>query len=129
MPGLLLYGALHETHASCLVVYFPPSLQNDIVIVLFEWFAPKCTNLLFADNNYYISLLRQYFDTCNVKYIQINGEAEIILHNFHYVKYYPYRAFHNVLRDYKNLLQENLRTCIYETCTDRRKNSNFFPPQ
>jgi len=38
-----------------------------------------------------------------------------------------YRAFHNVLRDYKNLLQENRRSRIYETCTDRRNNSNFFP--
>ena len=48
-----------------------------------------------------------------------------------YVVLYPacfqsYRAFHNVLRDYKNLLQENHRTRIYETCADRRKNSN--PP-
>jgi hypothetical protein len=39
-----------------------------------------------------------------------------------------YRAFHNVLRDYKNLLQENRRTRIYETCTDRRNNKKkFFP--
>jgi hypothetical protein len=41
---------------------------------------------------------------------------------------YIYRSFHNVLRDYKNLLQENRRTRIYETCTDRRNNSIFFPP-
>jgi hypothetical protein len=33
-----------------------------------------------------------------------------------------YRAFHNVLRDYKNLLYENHRTPIYETCIDRRNN-------
>jgi hypothetical protein len=39
-----------------------------------------------------------------------------------------YRAFHNVLRDYKNLLQENRRTHIYESCTDRRNNSNIFFP-
>ena len=37
------------------------------------------------------------------------------------------RAFRNVLRDYKNLLQENPRTRIYETCTDRRNNSRIFP--
>ena len=35
---------------------------------------------------------------------------------------------HNVIRDYKYLLQENRRTRIYETCTDRRSNSIFFPP-
>ena len=41
---------------------------------------------------------------------------------------YIYRAFRNVLWDYKNLLLENCRTHIYETCTDRRNNSkNFFP--
>ena len=37
-----------------------------------------------------------------------------------------YRAFHNVLRDCEHLLQENRRTCIYETCSDRRNNS--IPP-
>jgi hypothetical protein len=40
-----------------------------------------------------------------------------------------YRAFHNVLRDYKNLLQENRTTRIYETCTDRRNNSIPPPPR
>jgi len=40
-----------------------------------------------------------------------------------------YRTFHNVLRDYKNLLQENRRTRIYETCADIRNMSKFFPPQ
>jgi len=39
-----------------------------------------------------------------------------------------YRAFHYVLRDYKNLLQETRRTRIYETCTDRRNNSKMFSP-
>jgi hypothetical protein len=39
-----------------------------------------------------------------------------------------YKAFHNVLQDYKNLLQENRRTRIYETCTDRRNNSKIFFP-
>jgi len=40
-----------------------------------------------------------------------------------------YWAFHNVLRDYKHLLQETRRTHVYETCTDSRNNSNiFFPP-
>jgi len=38
-----------------------------------------------------------------------------------------YRVFYNVLRDYKNLLQENRRTRIYETCTDKRNNSKKFP--
>ena len=37
-------------------------------------------------------------------------------------------VFHNVLRDYKKLLWENLRTRIYETCTDRRNNSKIFFP-
>jgi len=37
-----------------------------------------------------------------------------------------YRAFHNPLGDYKNLLQENRRKRIYETCTDRRNNSNIY---
>jgi len=37
-----------------------------------------------------------------------------------------YSVFQNVLRDYKNLLYENRRTRIYETCTDRR--NSFFPP-
>ena len=37
-----------------------------------------------------------------------------------------YRAFHNVLRDYKNVLQDNRRTRIYETCTDRRNSSKIF---
>jgi hypothetical protein len=36
-----------------------------------------------------------------------------------------YRAFRNVLRDYKNLWQENIWIYIYETCTDRR-NKHFF---
>jgi len=40
-----------------------------------------------------------------------------------------YRAFHNLLLDYKNLLQENPRTRIYKTCTDRRSNSKFFSLQ
>ena len=39
-----------------------------------------------------------------------------------------YKAFHNVLQDYKNLLQENRTTRIYETCIDRRNSSNFFFP-
>jgi len=39
-----------------------------------------------------------------------------------------HRAFHNVLRDYKNLLVENRRTPIYETCTDIRNNSKIFLP-
>ena len=39
-----------------------------------------------------------------------------------------YRAFHNVLWDYKNLLWENCRTCIYKTCTDRKNNSKTFFP-
>ena len=39
-----------------------------------------------------------------------------------------YRVFHNVLRDYKNLLQEIPRTRIYETCTDRRNNSKIAFP-
>jgi hypothetical protein len=39
-----------------------------------------------------------------------------------------YRSFHNELRDYKNLLLEYRRTHIYETCTDRRNNSQFFFP-
>ena len=38
-----------------------------------------------------------------------------------------YRAFHNVLRDYRNLLQENRWTSIYETYTDRKKLKKFFP--
>jgi hypothetical protein len=42
--------------------------------------------------------------------------------------YDKYRVIHNVLQDYKNLLQENRRTRIYETCTDRRNNSNIFFP-
>jgi hypothetical protein len=33
-----------------------------------------------------------------------------------------YRAFHNILLDYNNLLHENRRTRIHETCTNRRKN-------
>ena len=37
-----------------------------------------------------------------------------------------YRAFHNVLQDYINLLYENRRTGIYETCTYIRNNSNIF---
>ena len=37
-------------------------------------------------------------------------------------------AFHNVLRDYKHLLQEIRTERIYETCTDRRNNSKFFFP-
>ena len=39
-----------------------------------------------------------------------------------------HRVFHNIPRDYKNLLQENRRTRIYETFTDRRNNSNSPPP-
>ena len=39
-----------------------------------------------------------------------------------------YRVFHNVLRDYKNLLEENRRTRIYETCAGRRNNSKIFFP-
>jgi hypothetical protein len=39
-----------------------------------------------------------------------------------------YRALHNVFRDYKNLLQKNRRTCIYETCTDKRNNSKICFP-
>ena len=34
------------------------------------------------------------------------------------LSYLIYRAFHNVLRDYKKLLQEIRRTRIYETCSD-----------
>jgi len=37
-----------------------------------------------------------------------------------------YRTFHNVLGDYKNLIYENRRTCVYENCTDRRNNSKFL---
>jgi hypothetical protein len=37
-----------------------------------------------------------------------------------------YTAFHNVLWDYKNLLSENRRARIYETCTDRGNNSKIF---
>ena len=41
---------------------------------------------------------------------------------------YIYRAFHNVLQDYKKLLKENRRTSIYVTCIDRRnKSKTFFP--
>jgi len=36
-----------------------------------------------------------------------------------------YRAFHNVIRDYKNLLSENRRTRVYEICTDRKNNSKI----
>ena len=36
-----------------------------------------------------------------------------------------YRAFQNELRDYKNLLQENRRTRIYETCTVRTSCAKF----
>ena len=36
------------------------------------------------------------------------------------IQFRSYRAFHNVLRDYKNFLYENHRTRIYETYTDRR---------
>jgi hypothetical protein len=39
-----------------------------------------------------------------------------------------YRPFHNVLRDYKNFLQENRRTHIYETCMVRKNNSKLFFP-
>ena len=39
-----------------------------------------------------------------------------------------YRAFHNVRRDYKNLLQENHRIRIYENCTVRRNKSKMFFP-
>jgi len=42
--------------------------------------------------------------------------------------YLLYRAFHNVLWNYKNLLYENRRTRIYENCTDRRNNSKYFFP-
>ena len=31
-----------------------------------------------------------------------------------------------MLRDYKNLLQENRKTSIYETCTDRKNSIIFF---
>jgi len=36
-----------------------------------------------------------------------------------------YRVFHNILRDYKHLLQENRSTLIYKTCTDRRNKSGI----
>jgi hypothetical protein len=50
---------------------------------------------------------------------------KILLLSFIYHIKPQYRAFHNVLRDYKNLrvLQENRRTLIHETCTDRRNNN------
>ena len=35
-------------------------------------------------------------------------------------------VFHNVIREYKHLLQETRTTRIYETCTDRRNNSKMF---
>jgi hypothetical protein len=37
-----------------------------------------------------------------------------------------YRAFHNALREYKYLLQENRKTRIYESCADRRNSSKMF---
>jgi len=51
-----------------------------------------------------------------------------IIYIYIYIHTHIHRAFHNVLWDYKNLLYENHRAHIYETCTDRRNNSkNFFP--
>jgi hypothetical protein len=38
-----------------------------------------------------------------------------------------YRAFNNVIREYKNLLSEYRRTRIYETCTDRKNSPHPTP--
>jgi len=56
------------------------------------------------------------------------GQASPALHHYDSTSCI-YRAFHNVLRDYKNLLYENRRTCIYETCTEIRNNSKHFFPR
>jgi hypothetical protein len=37
-----------------------------------------------------------------------------------------YRAVLNVFREYKKLLQVNLKTYIYETCKDRKKKEKIF---
>ena len=46
----------------------------------------------------------------------------------HVLKLSSYTAFHNILRDYKNLLKEPRRTHSYETCTNRKNNSKLFSP-
>jgi len=42
------------------------------------------------------------------------------------MKWRIYRAFHNVFLNYKNLLWENRRTRIYETCIYKSNNSKIF---
>jgi hypothetical protein len=51
------------------------------------------------------------------------------MQNMQHHKTVIYRVLYNVLRDYKNLWQENRRSRIYETCIDRRNNSHIFFPR
>ena len=68
-----------------------------------------------TEHNSNVKGMDSYNDSRNITYVRIHiGRI--------------YRAFHNVLRNYKHLLQENRRTRIYQTCTYRRSNSKIFFP-
>jgi len=52
----------------------------------------------------------------------------LIITHYNLYLYYLYRAFHNVLQDYKHLFYETRRIRIYETCTDKKNNSKILFP-
>jgi len=65
---------------------------------------------------------------CCTQHITMQYSSRLRKHTSHWIYHCIYRAFHNVLRDYKKLLYENRWTCIYETCTNRTNNSKIVFP-